>query len=189
VEIISSSRTVFFDKIIVRFLGVIFFTVFSAIGAHLYIPLPFTPVPITLQTFSVFLSGVVLGKKYGSVSQLIYILLGLVGLPFFAGGSAGFVRLLGPTGGYLIGFVVCSFFVGKLLEKPCSFFTAELYLLCGVGIVYFFGVGHLCVTMGYSIFEAVIKGVLPFVAGDILKTLIVAGIHSKFHTFFAKTFR
>ena len=92
-------------------LAVSTFSVLTATGALVFLPL--YPVPITLQTLFAYLSGAVLGPWLGAASQIIYILLGAIGLPVFAGGRAGLATLLGPTGGYLFGFVAASFAIGK----------------------------------------------------------------------------
>jgi biotin transport system substrate-specific component len=81
------------------------------------IPLPFTPVPITLQTLMVLLSGAMLGSYYGGLAMIIYLLLGAIGLPVFAGGSSGIGVLLGPTGGYLLSYPIAAFVVGKMIER------------------------------------------------------------------------
>lgn len=93
------------------------FAAFTAAVAWFKIPLPFTPVPITLQTLAVLLSGAMLGPYYGALSMIVYLALGALGLPVFAGGSSGIGALLGPTGGYLFSYPLASFVVGKMLEK------------------------------------------------------------------------
>ena len=93
------------------------FAAFTAAVAWFRIPLPFTPVPITLQTLAVLLSGAMLGPYYGALSMIIYLALGAIGLPVFAGGSSGIGALLGPTGGYLLSYPLASFVIGKMLEK------------------------------------------------------------------------
>src|SRR3989338_5867789 len=100
--------------------GMVFAALFAALTgavAWFKIPLPFTPVPITLQTLMVLLSGAMLGSYYGALSMIIYLILGALGLPVFAGGSSGVGALLGPTGGYLFSYPVAAFFIGKMLEK------------------------------------------------------------------------
>jgi biotin transport system substrate-specific component len=92
-------------------------SVFIALLAQVAIPLPFSPVPITGQTFAVLLVGVLLGSRRGGLGVLLYLLEGAAGLPFFAGGTAGLARLAGPTGGYLVGFVVAAIVVGLLAER------------------------------------------------------------------------
>src|SRR3989338_2599379 len=100
--------------------GMVFAALFAALTgavAWFKIPLPFTPVPITLQTLMVLLSGAVLGAYYGGLSMIVYLILGAIGLPVFAGGSSGIPALLGPTGGYLLSYPVAAFVVGKMIEK------------------------------------------------------------------------
>src|SRR3712207_1750584 len=97
--------------------GMIFAALFAALTAAcawFKVPLPFTPVPITLQTLAVLLSGAMLGAYYGALSMIIYLILGAIGLPVFAGGGSGFGSLLGPTGGYLLSYPIASFVVGKM---------------------------------------------------------------------------
>lgn len=100
--------------------GMIFAALFAALTgavAWFKIPLPFTPVPITLQTLMVLISGAMLGAYYGALAMIVYLVLGVIGLPVFAGGSSGFGALLGPTGGYLFSYPVAAFVIGKMLEK------------------------------------------------------------------------
>ncbi len=100
--------------------GMIFSALFAALTgavAWFRIPLPFTPVPITLQTLMVLISGAMLGPYYGALSMIIYLMLGAIGLPVFAGGSSGVAALLGPTGGYLLSYPVAAFVVGFMLQK------------------------------------------------------------------------
>ena len=100
--------------------GMVFAALFAALTAAVAwfeIPLPFTPVPITLQTLVVLLSGAMLGSYYGALSMLLYIAVGALGLPVFAGGASGIGVLLGPTGGYLFSYPVAAFAIGKMLER------------------------------------------------------------------------
>ncbi len=100
--------------------GMVFAALFAALTgavAWFKIPLPFTPVPITLQTLAVLLSGAMLGPYYGALSMIIYLVVGAIGLPVFAGGSSGVGALLGPTGGYLFSYPLAAFVIGKMLEK------------------------------------------------------------------------
>ena len=100
--------------------GMVFAALFAAMTAAVAwfkIPLPFTPVPITLQTLMVLLSGAMLGSYYGALAMIIYLILGAIGLPVFAGGSSGIGSLLGPTGGYLFSYPIAAFIVGKMTEK------------------------------------------------------------------------
>ncbi|MGH7709956.1 MAG: biotin transporter BioY [Gemmatimonadaceae bacterium] len=141
-----------------------------ALSAHLEIPL--TPVPITAQTFAVLLLAALYGSRRGAATSATYLFLGLVGLPVFAGGTAGIVRLLGPTGGYLIGYVPAAFLVGWLSErgwdrKPWS---AALSMVAGNAIIYLTGVLWLSRFVGASsVWQA---GVLPFLPGDAFKIVL-----------------
>lgn len=155
-----------------------FFAALTAVGAFISIPLPFTPVPITLQTLFVLLSGAVLGGVFGALSQLVYILLGVIGLPIFAGAATGPFVLIGPTGGYLIGFVFCAFIVGILFKFAANanmrFLRYCIIFAIGSVIIYAFGVAGLMLFMHISFKKAVAIGVAPFILGDILKILAAA---------------
>ncbi len=144
--------------------------------AQVEIPLPFTPVPITGQTFGVLLVGAVLGSKRGAASLASYLAMGLFGLPFFAGGAHGLKIVLGATGGYLIGFIVAAYFVGLLAERGLerSIRTSILPFLAGTLIIYVCGVAWLTVVLG-SFSKAVAAGLLPFLIGDALK-LVAASV-------------
>jgi len=115
------------------------FSVLTAIGALTFLPL--YPVPITLQSLFTYLSGAVLGPWLGALSQVIYILLGAIGLPIFAGGKAGFGTLLGPTGGYLFGFVVASLVIGRICDLRTQPTTARIAgsFVLGTVVIYTFG--------------------------------------------------
>ena len=96
---------------------VVGFSLLTALCARIVIPLPFTPVPITGQTFAVLLTGAALGARRGAAAIVLYVLEGLAGLPVFAGGASGLARLLGPTGGYLLGFIAAAYLTGTLAER------------------------------------------------------------------------
>jgi biotin transport system substrate-specific component len=160
-------------------IGVAAFVVMTALGAHVRIPLPWTPVPITLQTFFVHLAGATLGPALGPVSQAAYLLVGAAGLPVFAGGGSGFLYLLqGATTGYLIGFVVATAVVGRLvrLRSHPGFLWILLSMAAGSLAVYACGVSWLVWSLGLSLPSAVAKGMLPFLMGDVLKTCGAAGL-------------
>ena len=146
----------------------------TAAGAYLVIPLP--PVPITLQTLFVGLAGALLGARLGALSQVIYLLIGIIGLPVFHGGEAGLGVLLGPTGGYLIGFVAGASVIGVLvnLRKSPGFGWTVLSLVAGTLVIYLFGVAQLCLVARLSLNKAVSVGVLPFLIGDVVKILAAA---------------
>jgi len=145
----------------------------TAAGAWLIIPLP--PVPVTLQTFFMALAATLLGPRLGAMSQGVYVLLGIMGLPVFSGGKAGLGVLLGPTGGYLVGFVAGAWLIGLLVRtggRPGPVRIA-LAVTAGYLLVYALGVSGLCLIARLSPVEAVAVGVLPFLVGDALKAAAV----------------
>jgi biotin transport system substrate-specific component len=162
-------------------IGMASFMALTVAGAYIRIPLPFTPVPITLQTFFVLLAGALLGRKLGSLSQAGYLLIGIFGVPVFTGGLYGFARLFGPTGGYLIGFVLASYVIGKLLGKDddAPFFKIVAAMLVGLAILFTTGTIQLSMVMHISMQKAVALGVLPFIPGDIVKLLAAATIYQR----------
>lgn len=173
-------KEVVLNKTLCRMLGVLTFIVLTAIGAFVRIPLPFTPVPITLQTFFVLLSGVFLGSTLGAVTQLSYIFLGILGLPIFAGASFGLTYLSGPTGGYLFGFVLASFFIGSFIKysKNNLLFTFAIFCLADL-ILLSSGVIWLKFIFGYSIAKLLLIGFIPFIPGDLLKALVATLLYLK----------
>ena len=146
-----------------------------AILAQVKIPLSFTPVPLTGQTFAVLLVAAALGSKRGAASMTFYIALGAFGLPVFAGGAAGMAYLSGATLGYLIGFVLAAYAVGLLAERGLerNIRTSILPFLAGTVIIYACGISWLTVVLG-SFGKAITAGLLPFVVGDIIKLIAAA---------------
>ena len=160
-------------------IGVTAFAVMTALGACVRIPLPWTPVPITLQTFFVHLAGATLGPALGPVSQAVYLLAGAAGLPVFAGGGGGLLYLLqGPTTGYLVGFIVATALVGRLVRLRGD--PGILWILgsmaAGSLLVYACGVSWLAWTLRLPLPSALAHGMLPFLAGDVAKTCAAAGL-------------
>lgn len=155
---------------------VVAFTLLTAAAAQVRINLPFTPVPITGQTFAVLLAGGVLGSKAGAASQGLYWLGGLV-FPFYAGGESGWSVATGATGGYLAGFIVAAWVVGTLAERgqDRTVLAALPAFLMGTVIIYLFGVPWLAHSINVSWQEAVELGAVPFVIGDLAKVAL-AGI-------------
>ena len=150
-------------------------SLFVAGMAQVRIPLPFTPVPLTGQTFAVLLVGAVLGSRRGAASLLFYLILGSFGLPFFAGGASGLAYLMGPTGGYLVGFVAAASLVGLLAGRGLDRRVpgALLAFLAGEIVIYLFGVAWLSVFLGIQ--RAIAVGLVPFLVGDAIK-LVAAGL-------------
>jgi biotin transport system substrate-specific component len=163
------------------------FSVLTAIGALIFLPL--YPVPVTLQTLFTYLSGVVLGPWLGALSQVIYILLGGIGLPVFAEGKAGFGTLLGPTGGYLFGFIAASFTIGKVCDlhtQPSARRIAASFLL-GTAIIYTFGIAQLSQWMNGDLQRTLVVGVLPFIVGDALKITIATAVATRLRHILPRT--
>lgn len=145
---------------------------FVALAAQVAIPLPFSPVPITGQTLAVLLTGVLLGSRRAGLSMLTYLVEGGVGLPVFAGGKAGVFHLLGPTGGYLVGFVVAASLVGWLAERGWDrrFISAFAAMLLGNVVIYAVGLPWLAYFVGVE--KVLLAGLLPFIPGDLVKLLL-----------------
>ncbi|MEM3737613.1 MAG: biotin transporter BioY [Candidatus Bathyarchaeia archaeon] len=163
------------------------FAALTAIGAYIFIPLPFSPVPITMQTLFVYLSGACLGSRRGALSQLTYILLGAVGLPIFSGGKAGVGVIFGPTGGYLAGFVVGAYIIGKLVEardRSSGLSISIASMLVGSAFVYLLGVLQLSWWLKLEVGVATMIGVLPFLPGDIVKIILASLISLKIRRIF-----
>jgi biotin transport system substrate-specific component len=152
------------------------FSLLIALSAQVAIPLPFTPVPVTLQTFAVILTGCLLGSGRGALAALAYLAEGSAGLPFFSGGTAGLVHLLGPTGGYLVGCVAAAFAAGFLVERGLARRSAGLLAALVISdlVVFVFGVAWLGAFTGIA--KAVVLGFVPFLVGDALKLAVAWGV-------------
>jgi biotin transport system substrate-specific component len=149
------------------------FTAAMVLSAYVYLPLPFTPVPVTLQTFFVLLSGIAL-SRWGGLSQAAYLVLGATGLPVFAQGAAGAGRLFGPTGGYLIGFLAAAIFIGLFYSRH---YLRGLGVLLGATLlIYGFGLGQLWLYTHLPLGRLLVAGLVPFVPGDIVKLLLAQQI-------------
>jgi len=154
---------------------VVAFSLFIALSAQVSVPLPFTPVPITLQTFAVLLTGALLGSRLGALALVAYLVEGAAGLPFFRGGGGGWLYLaLSPTAGYLLAYPLAAFLTGWLAERGWDrkFLTAAAAIGLG-SIVILFG-GWLGLLRYYSAEQAFALGVVPFIVGDILKVALAA---------------
>ncbi len=151
-----------------RLAGIAAFALLTALGAFVRLPLPFTPVPITLQTFFVLTAGVYLGGRDAAASQLAYLGLGATGLPVFAGG-VGPAALLGPTGGYLLAFPLAAWLVGSLVRPGTRATRALAAFLGATALIFAFGAGWLTQLAGMDPARALALGVLPFLPGAALK--------------------
>ncbi len=154
------------------------FAALTGLLAQIRIYLPFTPVPITGQTLGVLLAGTLLGARFGAWSMGVYLALGLVGVPWFAGGASGPAYIMSPTIGYLVGFVVAAWMIGRLSDNPQLHRPLpQLTVMClGMLVVYAFGAGWLMLGSHLSLSLALSLGVLPFLLGDAIKIALAASI-------------
>ena len=152
------------------------FSTLTAIGAYISIPLPFSEVPITLQTMFTYLAGAILGGYLGAFSQVIYILIGVAGFPIFAGGGSSISVLIGPSGGYLIGFIIAALVIGELKKVKRGVVWLFICMVVGTIIIYVLGVVQLMNWTKISLNQAILIGVLPFIFGDLIKVFIATYI-------------
>ncbi|MBA7498816.1 Biotin transporter BioY [subsurface metagenome] len=155
------------------------FAALTAVGA--FISIPIYPVPLTLQTLFTLLAAMTLGSVMGASSQIIYVLLGIVGIPVFAGFKAGIGILFGPTGGFLFGFIISAYIIGKIIElkKEKNIFYYFLAGIIGTIILYIIGITQLSLVTGIGVKKALMVGMFPFLPGDILKIIAASFIASK----------
>jgi biotin transport system substrate-specific component len=173
----------FYHKVILA----ISFACITGLLAQVRFYIPWSPVPLTGQTFAVLLSAIVLGKWWGGISQSIYLGVGIAGVPWFAGMNGGFAYLAGPTGGYLIGFILAAFFLGYFVDryvKSRKYWTMfALMLFANFGIVFGLGLLQLYGWLSFTgasldIWGLLLMGLIPFIIGDTIKIAIAAGVAS-----------
>lgn len=167
----------------IRAAAVVLLAALTAAAAQISIPLPFTPVPFTLQPMVVLLGGAVLGSRLGMASQVLYLLAGLAGLPVFAASPVlpqGALRLLGPTGGYLMSYPFAAFLAGWLAERGFDrrYFTSVVAMGAGLVVVFACGVTWLALfarpAAGFDV--ALRTGLYPFVPADVFKIFLAAAV-------------
>ena len=157
-------------------IGVVGFAAAVAAASQIAIPLPWTPVPITLQPMLVILAGMLLGPVAGAASMLMYLAAGAAGLPVFTPvGAPGFARFLGPTGGYLIAYPAAAYVAGMLAQRATSRGGRWLAGVAGTAVIYLGGIAQLSLLSG-GFARAVQLGVTPFAALDIVKAFVAAVI-------------
>ena len=140
----------------------------TAVGA--YIAIPIGPVPIVLQNLFVYLTGLLLGSRWGLMGIGAYLLAGAVGLPVFAGGKGGIGHLIGPTGGYLLGFLPAVALIGMITERnEGKLLFALTGLIAGTVVIYICGVTWLSIITGMTIVKSLVVGMVPFLIGDAIK--------------------
>jgi biotin transport system substrate-specific component len=152
----------------------------TAVAAQMAIPLPFSPVPFTLQVLAVILSGLLLGSRYGALAQAIYVLVGAVGVPVFARFSGGLGVVLGPTGGYLFSYPLAAAIAGLAAHTAVNatrrkaLWASFLWGCTGLAVIYVLGATWLAVITRLPFAAALAQGVLPFVPFDLIKVAIAA---------------
>jgi biotin transport system substrate-specific component len=176
------------DTRVIRVASVLFITALTTAAAQVSVTLPFTAVPFTFQPMVVLLGGLALGSRLGATSQVLYLAAGIAGLPVFAASATlppGALRLLGPTGGYLMSYPIAAFLVGYLAERGLDrrYVTSVVAMLAGLVVVYACGATWLglfarTATGGAAtgLQAAILSGVVPFVLGDVTKLLVAAAI-------------
>ena len=169
IELISSKWT---NGVVITPITILLGCVLLIISAKIKVPL--YPVPMTMQPLAVLMIGMLFGKNLASTTVGLYIFQGLMGLPVFAYGG-GFMYIFGPTGGFIIGFLIASIILGHLADKGWgrSLFTSMLCMMIGLFVIYFMGILQLSVIKGFD--YAILKGFYPFIIGDLYK-LFLAGI-------------
>lgn len=157
-------------------------TAVTCVLGPLSIPLPFSPVPISLTNFAIFLAIFVLGMKSGTISFIIYLLLGAVGVPVFSSFRGGLQVLAGPTGGYLIGFIFLALIMGFALEHfDRKLVPTIIGMIIGMAVCYAFGTVWLAKLLSLSFKEGLMMGVIPYLAGDAAKIIIAAIVGPKLY--------
>jgi biotin transport system substrate-specific component len=151
------------------------FAALTAVGAFLAVPIG--PVPIVLQNMFVYLAGLLMGSRWGLASVGVYLLAGACGLPVFAGGLGGIGRIVGPTGGYLIGYLPAVYIIGKISIRTHQRAVSDvLAMICGTVVLYACGVTWLKIVTGMTAAKALMAGLIPFLIGDALKIVAAAAI-------------
>lgn len=147
----------------------------------LALPIPISPVPISLTNLAVYFAVYTLGKNKGTISVFIYLMIGLTGLPVFSGFTGGLTKLVGPTGGYLLGFLFTAYISGIFIDssnKRCMHFIG---MLLGTMVCYMFGTVWLMLQMQMSFYAALSVGVFPFIVADLIKIFVITILGKTIH--------
>ncbi len=170
------------DSVVLKTAAVLFVTALTALAAQISMPLPFTPVPFTLQPMVVLLGGAALGARLGATSQALYLLLGLIGLPVFAASPLlpqGAARLIGPTAGFLVSYPLAAFVAGWLAERRFDrqYLTSLAAMTAGLVVVFAGGLSWLAYgPIGLGLSGAVATALTPFLAADLVKLCLAAAV-------------
>jgi biotin transport system substrate-specific component len=147
----------------------------TAVGA--FIAIPIGPVPIVLQNLFVYLTGLLLGSKWGLTAMAVYLLAGACGLPVFSGGKGGIGHLVGPTGGYLVGFLPAVYIIGWITERTeKKNIFGILAMICATAVIYLIGVSWLKLITGMTLAKTLAVGMFPFLIGDAVKIAVAAAL-------------
>jgi biotin transport system substrate-specific component len=154
------------------------FAALISVLSQIAIPLPFSPVPVTLQTFAVVLTGAILGSRKGFLAMAVYTLMGAFGLPVFAQAKSGFPVIFGPSGGFIFGFIIAAYLIGKIIEKKeIQTYAGTLGAMAiGLVVIYTLGLLQLKFVLGLSFGKAFMVGVVPYLPLEVVKTLLGAYI-------------
>ncbi len=164
-----AARTVIGAALALAFAGL------TVVGANIVIPIQ--PVPITLQTLFVLLAGASIGRGWGALSQALYLGAGALGLPVFAGGLSGAAVIAGPTGGYLVAFLVAPFVVGAVLRRSSSLAGQIVAFAAGTAVIFALGIAYLALTYTHDVGTALMAGLVPFIPGAVFKIAAAVSIH------------
>lgn len=159
----------------------VYCALFSAVIAVMsLIAIPTPPIPLNMALLAVLLAGGMLGRKYGTLSVVVYILLGVAGLPVFAGFRGGLSTLTGPTGGFIAGYVAVAFVTGAVYEKTSKVKYTIPFMIISVILCYIIGTMWYCFVMNTDFITALTVCVLPFIPGDVLKIVLTVVFINKF---------
>ncbi len=154
-----------------------FFAALICVGAYISFPIPGSPIPVVLQNMFILLTGLVLGPLWGFVSISIYLLLGIIGLPVFSGGGKGIAHIMGPTGGYLLSYIIAVVIIGLITYgKRPGLIRCYAALIIASIIIYAIGVTWLKMKLGFTFEKAIKVGMLPYLIGDGIKIIIAGSI-------------
>ena len=157
------------------------FASLTAVGAISAFAIPFGPVPITLQMVFIYLAGGLLGARKAALSQVIYLIMGVIGLPVFSRGGAGIGHLMGPSGGYIFGFIAGAFVIGYISSSKKRF-SLEISMVLGTLVIYAIGSLQLMLVTGMSYDKALMVGVVPFIPLDAMKMIIALYVITRIKT-------
>ena len=171
----AAAATVLGSRSLTRgLIGSVVFAGLTIVGANVYIPL--MPVPVTLQTLFVLLAGAAIGGRYGTLSQVLYVGMGAAGVPVFAGHLGGLSVFAGPTGGYLLSFLIIPYLVSRLMGRLPTLRRQVFAFSVGTGLIFVLGVSHLAVIYTSDLSLALRLGMLPFIPGAIFKIFAATSI-------------